>query len=426
MRAGSLKPAGVYSPRFHAARSHRSARGLPASLSARSAGQLGSARARLGAAQAPRRVPPHHAALHRHGRLHAPRHARDVTPERVARSRALAARMVAGDPPLARDADAPHGDGAAGARRSGHRLGPAREQPLQRGAGAARGSGRGARTRRHPEGARRAGGGDGGGGGHRQPGARLEDRRGHPAARQPRGSALPVDRCAGVADGAAGKRAHGGAARGTTRRARALARRPGCLRRLLGAARPRRRLRYFLDADPAALGGAPPVARALERALRRHGQGGQPRRARRARRAAQRHVARARAPRCRAALGGAGARGAQHEAAAGERGQIGISGEHESRAAHAVERDPRLHRDAERRALRPGARRISRAARRHPDQRTAPLAPDQRCPRSVEDRGGPHGALAWRVLGRGGGQYGACVAPLARRGKGPRVQGRGR
>src|SRR5256714_11493502 len=113
MRAGSLKPAGVYSPRFHAARSHRSARGLPASFSARSAGQLGSARARLGAAEAPRRVPPDYAALHRDGRLHARHHARDVAPERALGPRTPAARMVAANPSLARDADAPHGDGAA-------------------------------------------------------------------------------------------------------------------------------------------------------------------------------------------------------------------------------------------------------------------------------------------------------------------------
>ena len=39
------------------------------------------------------------------------------------------------------------------------------------------------------------------------------------------------------------------------------------------------------------------------------------------------------------------------------------------------------------------------AARRHPDQRHAPAAPDQRRARPVQDRGGPHGAGARRLLG---------------------------
>src|SRR3954447_4553184 len=116
MRAGSLKLAGVYSPRPHAARSHRPARGFATALAHRSAGRLGGARARLGAAQAAGRVPAHHAALHRHGGLQPAHHARHDSPERASGPRSSAARMVTADPSLARHADAPDGHGAAGAR----------------------------------------------------------------------------------------------------------------------------------------------------------------------------------------------------------------------------------------------------------------------------------------------------------------------
>src|SRR5205814_744629 len=47
MRAGSLKLAGVYSPRPHAARSHRPARGFAAALAHRRPGRWGGGRARL-------------------------------------------------------------------------------------------------------------------------------------------------------------------------------------------------------------------------------------------------------------------------------------------------------------------------------------------------------------------------------------------
>ncbi len=73
-----------------------------------------------------------------------------------------------------------------------------------------------------------------------------------------------------------------------------------------------------------------------------------------------------------------------------------------------------------------GAGGVRRAARRHPDQRQAPAAPDQRRARPLQDRGRPHGARAVRVLGGRRGDERAGIAALARRREGPGFQGGGR
>ena len=78
--------------------------------------------------------------------------------------------------------------------------------------------------------------------------------------------------------------------------------------------------------------------------------------------------------------------------AADEQGKVGVSRQHEPRAAHADERHPRLHRNGPRRPLWRGAERAEGAARRHPGQRPASAASDQRCSRPVQDRGRTHGA----------------------------------
>ena len=106
-------------------------------------------------------------------------------------------------------------------------------------------------------------------------------------------------------------------------------------------------------------------------AVRRHRGRAEPRRVRRARRADDLDEPRAAATRRRAAGGGGHAPGPERPPGAGQPRQVGIPGEHEPRAAHAAQRDPRLHRDHARRAVRRGAGQPARAARRHPDQRSA-------------------------------------------------------
>ena len=53
------------------------------------------------------------------------------------------------------------------------------------------------------------------------------------------------------------------------------------------------------------------------------------------------------------------------------------------------------------------------AAHRYPVERPPSAAPDQRRARSVQDRGGPHGARARRVLGSRGRRHRASLAALA-------------
>ena len=290
MRGGFLNRVEYTRRASNAARSHRSARGISPAQPAGSRGWLGGRGALVGPAQAARRLPRHRAPGPRHGSVRRVHHARHVAAERAARPGASAPRLVAADPPFARDADAPHGHGAAGARREGARVDPAREQPLQRGARAPRVGGGGFREARDPEDPRRAGRGDDAGRRHRESRARREDRLGDAAAQHPRGSALPLDRRPGRRAGAEGECAHGRPARQLARHQPALARHHRQRRPGRDAARARGRLRHLVVVDPAVARGAWLPRRALRRSLRRLGHGAQPRRVRRARRAAQRHL----------------------------------------------------------------------------------------------------------------------------------------
>ena len=88
------------------------------------------------------------------------------------------------------------------------------------------------------------------------------------------------------------------------------------------------------------------------------------------------------------AAAGAATHGDQRLAGARERGQVPVPGECEPRAADADERDPRLHRrtpGGRRRAVERGADGVARVG---PAGRARPARPDQRDPRSVQDRGG--------------------------------------
>ena len=85
-----------------------------------------------------------------------------------------------------------------------------------------------------------------------------------------------------------------------------------------------------------------------------------------------------------------------------EPAQEPVPGQHEPRAAHPAQRDPRLHRAPDRRDLRragPEGRRRHGADR---PERQAPPRSDQRRPRSLEDRGRPARARARRLLAGGG------------------------
>ncbi len=219
------QPRGVYSPRFQCG-SIAQIRSRHFSCAARweRVVALGGRGALVGPAQAARRLPRHRAPGPRHGGVRRVHHARHVAAERAARPGASAPRLVAADPPFARDADAPHGHGAAGARREGARVDPAREQPLQRGARAPRVGGGGFREAGDSEDPRRAGRGDDAGRRHRESRARREDRLGDAAAQHPRGSALPLDRRPGRRAGAEGECAHGRPARQPARHQPALAR----------------------------------------------------------------------------------------------------------------------------------------------------------------------------------------------------------
>ena len=78
---------------------------------------------------------------------------------------------------------------------------------------------------------------------------------------------------------------------------------------------------------------------------------------------------------------------ANEAAQAGEPGQERVPGEHEPRAPHSPERDPRLQRDARRGRRGLGRRRPPCRPQEDPDGGPAPARPDQRRPRSLQDRG---------------------------------------
>ena len=126
----------------------------------------------------------------------------------------------------------------------------------------------------------------------------------------------------------------------------------------------------------------------------------------------------------RAAAGRAPAPGAQRRARAGQPGQVRLPRQHEPRAPHADERDPRLHRDDPRRAVRRGAARDPGAGVGHPHLRQAAPRPDQQRARPLQDRGRAHGAGPRRVRGRGRREHREALAALAGRDQGARLRHR--
>src|SRR3972149_2808251 len=121
-----------------------------------------------------------------------------------------------------------------------------------------------------------------------------------------------------------------------------------------------------------------------------------------------------------------GAHDAQRAAQAREHGQIGVSRQHEPRAPHPHERDPRIHRADARRDLWRDPALPERAPDRRPGQRQASAPSHQRGPRPLQDRGRAHGAQPGRILGprHRGDRHG--FAALARRRKGPGIHRPGR
>src|SRR4029453_5001722 len=114
--------------------------------------------------------------------------------------------------------------------------------------------------------------------------------------------------------------------------------------------------------------------------------------------------------------------GAPHRAAgAGQPRQVRLPGQHEPRAAHADERDPRLHRDDPRRAVRRDPAGHPGAGRGHPHVRQAAPRPHQQRARPLQDRGGPHGAGPERIRGRGRGEYRQALAARPGREQGARA-----
>ena len=156
--------------------------------------------------------------------------------------------------------------------------------------------------------------------------------------------------------------------------------------------------------------------------LRRQHRRAEPRRVRRPRPPDERDEPRAAPALRRPAAGRAPAPGAQRGARAGQPGQVRLPRQHEPRAPHADERDPRLHRDDPRRAVRGGAARDPGAGVRHPHLRQAAPRPDQQRARSLQDRGRAHGAGPRRVRGRGHREHREALAALPGRdeGAGPR------
>ncbi len=120
----------------------------------------------------------------------------------------------------------------------------------------------------------------------------------------------------------------------------------------------------------------------------------------------------------RPAAGRAPAPGAQRGARAGEPGQVQLPRQHEPRAPHADERDPRLHRDDPRRAVRRDPARDPGAGIGHPHLRQAAPRPDQQRARPLQDRGRAHGAGPGRIRGRGHREHREALAARAGRDQG--------
>ncbi len=92
--------------------------------------------------------------------------------------------------------------------------------------------------------------------------------------------------------------------------------------------------------------------------------------------------------------------GGQRVRQAGQPGQERLSREHEPRAPHAAERDPRLQRDARRGCGRRWPRRHRSRPAEDPDRRQAPARVDQRRPRPLQDRGRKDAPVSRDVRGQ--------------------------
>ena len=104
-----------------------------------------------------------------------------------------------------------------------------------------------------------------------------------------------------------------------------------------------------------------------------------------------------------------------HELRDREPAQVAVPGQHEPRAAHAAQRDPRLHRADRRQIYGEVPEKIRRGARARAEERATSARPDQRRARPVQDRGRAARAVAGRLLLRRGGaeRSPAAVGSLA-------------